>query len=854
MYYLSPTAPGGVTLVKPTAFVREVYQAISETTALVLLTTISDSTDSGGSGDFALSDNLEQLDLRTEFGITARTAVDTWRMRAITDVTGRTRVTNGDGISGNPIVDLDASGVMAGDYGTADSVPTLTIDDTGRATVAINTLIAILSTQVSDFTEAAQDVVGAMATDSADIDFTYDDVTGLLTAALIPAGVLAALLTVDGTGSGLDADLLDGHDTSYFTGLISTVASDLAAHLSDASDAHDASAVSFVPASSIAATDVQAAVVEVELDAQAAQSTANTAVTNAATAQTTVDNHIADTSAAHAASAIGFTPAGTIAATDVQAAIVEVEGDAATAEADAQTAITAAAAAQSTANAAIPKSLVDAKGDLLAASADNVVGRLPVGTDGDVLTADAASTLGVKWAAAGGSSYTDEKAQDAVGASLTDTATIDFTYDDAGNAITADVKDGSLGTAKLSFDPATQAELDTHTSATGASVHGLGTISTQAANNVAISGGAIDGTTVGATTRAAVKGTNVDARVTDTATNTEPEVLTVEHDSSAAGAANFGSGIFVRGKSSTTSSRAMWRMGVTWAVAADATRVARAKHYTYDSSGAVEAFQYASSSGNPSIGFLGASAQTRYASTGDLRQALIDFGLYTTGGASPLDLNGGALAAGSLTLTTALAIAQGGTGGNTAATARTALGLAIGTDVQAWNAKLDTLVALTWAASKIIYLTSSSAMATADFDITSISWTATFIGSTTAGVNSYDVQVARSMRIGKFTMVTGRLHTSLKGSGGNAMAGNLRIAGLPYTSKNTANQQVCYQVSSLECMVFGTTFVTGNIIPNATQMRIYIEATGTSATNAEMTVASLGANPGIFWTAVYEQD
>lgn len=45
--------------------------------------------------------------------------------------------------------------------------------------------------------------------------------------------------------------------------------------------------------------------------------------------------------------------------------------------------------------------------------------------------------------------YTDEQAQDAVGTILTDTATIDFTYNDAGNQITADVKAGSIGASQL---------------------------------------------------------------------------------------------------------------------------------------------------------------------------------------------------------------------------------------------------------------------------------------------------------------------------------------------------------------------------------------------------------------------
>lgn len=45
--------------------------------------------------------------------------------------------------------------------------------------------------------------------------------------------------------------------------------------------------------------------------------------------------------------------------------------------------------------------------------------------------------------------FTDERAQDAVGTILTDTATIDFTYNDAGNQITADVKNNSIDENKL---------------------------------------------------------------------------------------------------------------------------------------------------------------------------------------------------------------------------------------------------------------------------------------------------------------------------------------------------------------------------------------------------------------------
>src|ERR1043165_1699859 len=100
--------------------------------------------------------------------------------------------------------------------------------------------------------------------------------------------------------------------------------SDIDSHIADTVGAHAASAISNIPAGAISSTDVQSAINELDSAVTDAQADATQALSDAASAQADIDAHIADTVDAHDASAISNVPAGSIVSTDVQGAIDEI--------------------------------------------------------------------------------------------------------------------------------------------------------------------------------------------------------------------------------------------------------------------------------------------------------------------------------------------------------------------------------------------------------------------------------------------------------------------------------------------------------------------------------------------------
>jgi hypothetical protein len=117
------------------------------------------------------------------------------------DISGVTAGTglSGGGTSGVVTVTLADTAVTAAAYGSATAVSTFTVDAQGRLTAAANATIAIPSTAVTDFTEAVQDVAGALVAGTAnEVSVSYDDAAGTLTIGQPDDVTVGGVLTVTG--------------------------------------------------------------------------------------------------------------------------------------------------------------------------------------------------------------------------------------------------------------------------------------------------------------------------------------------------------------------------------------------------------------------------------------------------------------------------------------------------------------------------------------------------------------------------------------------------------------------------------------------------------------------------------
>lgn len=98
-------------------------------------------------------------------------------------------------------IDLATTGVVADPYGSASTIPQITVDAYGRITDATEVNVLIPSANVTDFTEAVQDAVGATLTDTATIDFTYNDGANTISAIVIDDSITFAKMQNIATGT-----------------------------------------------------------------------------------------------------------------------------------------------------------------------------------------------------------------------------------------------------------------------------------------------------------------------------------------------------------------------------------------------------------------------------------------------------------------------------------------------------------------------------------------------------------------------------------------------------------------------------------------------------------------------------
>jgi hypothetical protein len=105
------------------------------------------------------------------------------------NMTAGTGLTGGGDITTSRTFNIANTGVSANTYQSPTTITSFTVNAQGQITGATNNFIAIPSTQVTDFNEAAQDAVGGILTDSSSVDFTYSDGGNSIQAAVIPGGV-----------------------------------------------------------------------------------------------------------------------------------------------------------------------------------------------------------------------------------------------------------------------------------------------------------------------------------------------------------------------------------------------------------------------------------------------------------------------------------------------------------------------------------------------------------------------------------------------------------------------------------------------------------------------------------------
>lgn len=236
-------------------------------------------------------------------------------------------------------------------------------------------------------------MISSSATPKDYVDSILGSATAAATSAASAATSAASAATsatsaaASATASAASASASATSATAAATSATSAAASATAAATSATSAAASATAAA-TSATSAAASATTAA------NSVASIATYATNAANSATAAATSATSAAASATAAATSATSAAASATAAATSASSASTSASSALTSANSAAVSAASAAAAVTT----AIQASIIDAKGDLIAGTANDTVARLPIGTNGQILTADSAQSTGIKWA------------------------------------------------------------------------------------------------------------------------------------------------------------------------------------------------------------------------------------------------------------------------------------------------------------------------------------------------------------------------------------------------------------------------------------------------------------------------
>ena len=206
----------------------------------VFKTPINEFTGLTVNGDIIVTGTVDGRDIAADGVILDGLAAATTTVNLTGDITGS--ATSNGGII-DLVTELANTGVTPGTYGSASQIPIITVDEDGRVTLLSNTAVAgvesftwetanntlrletgdgtVRFVNVDNFTNLTVngDITVTGTVDGRDVSVDGAKLDGIepgATADQTAIEILNALKTVDGPGSGVDADVLDGEEGTYY--------------------------------------------------------------------------------------------------------------------------------------------------------------------------------------------------------------------------------------------------------------------------------------------------------------------------------------------------------------------------------------------------------------------------------------------------------------------------------------------------------------------------------------------------------------------------------------------------------------------------------------------------------------